>query len=147
MKNFPKRLEILLSVLGLRQNVFAERLGVTPTHVSRLLKGGNTSPLLLTAISCVFKIERHWLETGEGNIFSGPGAMLEESAVLGIVKEYKADISRLNDHLDKLTQENIKLRNQVGKYKLAEAEAKVKEPKPEPFGYDGVANGGKEPGE
>jgi len=57
-ENISERLRKLLVLLGLKQSNFARKLGISPAHVSKLLRGGNISPALIIAISSVFKVER-----------------------------------------------------------------------------------------
>lgn len=110
VRNFPKRLRTLLDFLGLKQNNFAGKLGISPAHVSKLMKGGNISPALIIAISCVFKVERRWLETGEGDMFRTPEGVIGETDFQEFVTLFKKDLSRIIDRNEELVQENIRLR-------------------------------------
>lgn len=143
--NFAARLKILLDILGLRQKNFAEKLGIDPSHVGKLKKGQSPSPLLVTAISCVFKIERRWLETGEGEIFSAPEAVHSEAAANELVKAYKEDLGRAHKRIEKLALENARLRGEAAKGKLAEVEREVEKSKrrKKEYQYPEVADKGR----
>lgn len=113
MENISKHLRILLDLLGMKQSAFARKLEISPAHVSKILKGGNISPALVIAISCVFKVERRWLETGEGEIFQSPEGINSGTDFQEFVTLFKKDLSRIIDRNEELVQENIRLRNLV----------------------------------
>ncbi|MCH8076062.1 MAG: helix-turn-helix transcriptional regulator [SAR324 cluster bacterium] len=116
--NFPDRLRILLDFLGLKQSNFAEKLGISPAHVSKLLRGGNISSALIIAISSVFKVERRWLETGEGEMFQTPEGVIGETDFQEFVTLFKKDISRIIDRNEELIKENIRLRELLAEMDL-----------------------------
>lgn len=116
--NFPDRLRILLDFLGLKQSNFAEKLGISPAHVSKLLRGGNISLALIIAISSVFKVERRWLETGEGEMFQTPEGVIGETDFQEFVTLFKKDISRIIDRNEELIKENIRLRELLAEMDL-----------------------------
>ena len=99
-----------MDLLGLKQSNFARELGISPAHVSKLLRGGNISPALIIAISSVFKVERRWLETGEGEMFHTPEGVINETDFQEFVTLLKKDLSRIIDRNEGLIQENIRLR-------------------------------------
>ena len=127
MENISKRLRKLLDLLGLKQSNFAEKLGISPAHVSKLLRGGNISPALIIAISCVFKVERRWLETGEGEMFRTPEGVIGETNFQEFVTLLKKDLSRIIDRNEKLIQENIRLRKMLAEMEVED----VKDETPE----------------
>lgn len=110
VENFPRRLRTLLEMLGLKQSNFAGKLGVSPAHVSKILKGGNISPALIIAISSIFKVERRWLETGEGEMFHTSEGVITETDYQEFVTLLKKDLSRIIDRNEGLVQENVRLR-------------------------------------
>ena len=116
--NFTDRLRILLDFLGLKQSNFAEKLGISPAHVSKLLRGGNISSALIIAISSVFKVERRWLETGEGEMFQTPEGVIGETDFQEFVTLFKKDISRIIDRNEELIKENIRLRELLAEMDL-----------------------------
>ena len=116
--NFPYRLRILLDFLGLKQSNFAEKLGISPAHVSKLLRGGNISLALIIAISSVFKVERRLLETGEGEMFQTPEGVIGETDFQEFVTLFKKDISRIIDRNEELIKENIRLRELLAEMDL-----------------------------
>ena len=116
--NFPDRLRILLDFLGLKQSNFAGKLGISPAHVSKLLRGGNISLALIIAISSVFKVERRWLETGEGEMFQTPEGVIGETDFQEFVTLFKKDISRIIDRNEELIKENIRLRELLAEMDL-----------------------------
>ena len=116
--NFPDRLRILLDFLGLKQSNFAGKLGISPAHVSKLLRGGNISSALIIAISSVFKVERRWLETGEGEMFQTPEGVIGETDFQEFVTLFKKDISRIIDRNEELIKENIRLRELLAEMDL-----------------------------
>lgn len=106
MDDFRQRLRDLIKVLGLRQNAFAARLGISPSHVGKLKVGSEPSPLLLTAICCVFSVNRHWLEYGEGKMFAGglSDPYLEAKQESELIASYKRQITDLNAEIDRLRE-------------------------------------------
>ncbi|MCH8886595.1 MAG: helix-turn-helix transcriptional regulator [SAR324 cluster bacterium] len=125
--NFPDRLRILLDFLGLKQSNFAEKLGISPAHVSKLLRGGNISLALIIAISSVFKVERRWLETGEGEMFQTPEGVIGETDFQEFVTLFKKDISRIIDRNEELIKENIRLRELLAEMDLEDGKDETPE--------------------
>ena len=125
--NFPDRLRILLDFLGLKQSNFAEKLGISPAHVSKLLRGGNISSALIIAISSVFKVERRWLETGEGEMFQTPEGVIGETDFQEFVTLFKKDISRIIDRNEELIKENIRLRELLAEMDLEDGKDETPE--------------------
>lgn len=125
--NFPDRLRILLDFLGLKQSNFAEKLGISPAHVSKLLRGGNISRALIIAISSVFKVERRWLETGEGEMFQTPEGVIGETDFQEFVTLFKKDISRIIDRNEELIKENIRLRELLAEMDLEDGKDETPE--------------------
>ena len=124
---FPDRLRILLDFLGLKQSHFAEKLGISPAHVSKLLRGGKISSALIIAISSVFKVERRWLETGEGEMFQTPEGVIGETDFQEFVTLFKKDISRIIDRNEELIKENIRLRELLAEMDLEDGKDETPE--------------------
>lgn len=74
--NFSNRFICVLDYLeencGINQRQFAEKLGVTPSHISKIKKGGTVSESLLKNICRTFGISENWIKTGDGEMLSKP---------------------------------------------------------------------------
>ena len=74
--NFTSRFICILDYLeencGINQKQFAEKLGVTPSHISKIKKGGTVSESLLKSICITFGFSENWIKTGEGDMFLKP---------------------------------------------------------------------------
>ena len=97
-----ERLKILLKRLGLSQRQFALRINLDPGYLSRILQGKVIpSTRILLLISSVFQVNRRWLETGEGEIFS-------TSDVSALKQQLLSTIDTLDDEQVKATLSFIK---------------------------------------
>lgn len=70
----------LRKTLGLTRKAFGEKVGVTQGVIANLeLDRAGINPVLLQHICEVFGASRHWIETGEGEMFAdlGPDAEFE----------------------------------------------------------------------
>ncbi len=66
-----KRIKQIRQNLGLTQARFAERLNITQNYVAVIEIGQRTpSERTLADICREFNVNRHWLETGEGEMFN-----------------------------------------------------------------------------
>ena len=126
METFAERLANLREMLGIRQNKFAEKLGVTPSHVGKILKGAPPSPLLLTAISCVFRVERHWLETGQGRLWADEHYLSGKNIKGAPAVAEQERLAALNEEIAGLRRENAAL---LRRLQAAQPE-RVGEPEP-----------------
>lgn len=83
-----ERIKELRKCLGLSQDAFGERLGVTGAAVSRIEKGerGLTEQMALS-ICREFRVNYLWLMEGKGDIFFGT----PESVVDELAEDYKLD--------------------------------------------------------
>lgn len=64
------RIEILRKELGLNQEKFGAKLGVTKAAISRMEKGvTNVTDTMLKLICNEFKVNEDWLRTGNGDMF------------------------------------------------------------------------------
>ena len=69
MTTFSDRLNQIISNSGLTKTAFAKRIEVSQGFVSQLCSGSfNPSARTIAAICREFNIDRHWLETGEGQM-------------------------------------------------------------------------------
>lgn len=87
------RIKLLRNTLGLSQEAFGEKIGVTKASVSRLEKGErNPSEQTIKSICREFNVNYAWLLEGKGEMFSAlPETLLDE-----VAEEYELD------ELDKL---------------------------------------------
>ena len=83
-----ERIKELRKCLGLSQDAFGERLGVTGAAVSRIEKGerGLTEQMALS-ICREFRVNYLWLMEGKGDMFFGT----PESVVDELAEDYKLD--------------------------------------------------------
>ena len=64
------RLKELRNVLGLKRREFAEKLGISYSSLSNLENGcDKISKARIYQICKEFNVNRHWFETGEGEMF------------------------------------------------------------------------------
>lgn len=70
MSDFAARISALLSALSMKQTVFAERLNLSPSYVSRIIAGDKVpSDRTIQDICDKFKVSEEWLRTGQGEMF------------------------------------------------------------------------------
>lgn len=70
MSDFASRISALLSALGMKQTVFAERLNLSQSYVSCLVSGRNApSDRTILDICDKFNVNEEWLRTGQGEMF------------------------------------------------------------------------------
>lgn len=77
-----ERIKELRKILGLSQDAFGRKLGVTGTAVSRIEKGERTlTEQMALAICREFRVNYFWLTEGKGEMFSGtPQNVVDEIA-------------------------------------------------------------------
>lgn len=83
-----ERIRELRKSLGLSQDSFGKRLGVTGTAISRYEKGERTlTEQMALAICREFRVNYYWLTEGMGEMFTGtPQSVVDE-----IAEEYNLD--------------------------------------------------------
>ena len=82
------RIKILRKELGLSQDAFGKKLGVTGTAVSRIEKGDRAlTEQMALSICREFRVNYYWLTEGELPMFSGT----PESVVDEIAEDYNLD--------------------------------------------------------
>jgi transcriptional regulator with XRE-family HTH domain len=113
--NFAKRIIVLLKYLEeeqkLKQKDFAEKLGISPGHVTNLKKGKAISDSLIKNIARTFCIDEVWLKTGEGEMFR-PAGEGEGRAAQGGYQHPNLKIQKIVEMLESMdenTQEDILL--------------------------------------
>lgn len=66
-----QRIGEIIKAEGIRKVAFADKLKIDQSYVSRIIYGrGVPSERLLEDISEKFGVSRHWLETGEGEMYT-----------------------------------------------------------------------------
>ena len=83
-----ERIKELRKILGLSQDAFGKKLGVTGTAVSRIEKGERTlTEQMALSICREFRVNYFWLTEGKGDMFAGtPQSVVDE-----IAEDYKLD--------------------------------------------------------
>ena len=72
------RIKLLRKKLGLTQESFAQKIGITKSSVSLLESGQNKASSQTIFIICrEFNVNEEWLRTGKGDMFSGDDKELE----------------------------------------------------------------------
>lgn len=65
-----ERFKVLRKKLGLSQDEFASRLGLTRGAVANIELGRTEpKPLFISLVCSVYDVSEHWLRTGEGEMF------------------------------------------------------------------------------
>ena len=91
----------------LKQKDFAEILGISQTHVSKIENGADVpSDRLINLISATFDINKEWLETGNGNITSDINIDKE-------MQQLKFQLRMLLDSKEKNSEDVIKIMCEV----------------------------------
>lgn len=77
-----ERIRILRKELGLSQEDFGKRVGVSNTAISKLEKGErNITEQMILSICREFRVNYFWLTEGKGEMFSGtPQTVVDELA-------------------------------------------------------------------
>lgn len=71
MSTIGERIFFLRKLKGMTQTEFADKLGITATHICCIEKGTeNMSFPLVKLTSYVYQVNEGWLLTGEGNMYS-----------------------------------------------------------------------------
>lgn len=66
-----KAIELIMEMAEINQGSFARRLEVTPGYVSNIVTGRNLpSTIFIKAICYEFGVNRKWVETGKGDLFT-----------------------------------------------------------------------------
>lgn len=103
METIAERITKLVEMSGSKKSEFAESIGVTPSYISRLarVRDINPSRLVIDAICKKHGVNKAWLETGEGPIYT------PEKRVGGATKE------ELSSRFSEIINEPIPYRNEI----------------------------------
>lgn len=87
-----KRIALIRKEMGLNQQTFADRIGLTKNFVS-LVETGNRAPSdrTISDICREFSINETWLRTGEGEMFKPVNRDAEIAAFMGDVMRGESD--------------------------------------------------------
>lgn len=69
MQTINDRIGILLEELNMTKTAFAESLKVSQQYVSKLIKMGNPSDLLINDICEKYNVSEDWIRNGTGDMF------------------------------------------------------------------------------
>jgi transcriptional regulator with XRE-family HTH domain len=115
-----QRLKIFRKSLKLNQKEFGESIGLTQGGYSDIERGKNSvSGRIKIFLNQIHNINLHWLETGEGEMFSVMVEDLEKNFI-GFTKpgELSQDeIEKLQLELEQQKAENFKLQSEINLYK------------------------------
>lgn len=65
-----ERVKAIRKILKLSQEAFGKKLGVTGAGISKIESGDRSlTPQMMLHICQLFKVNKHWLETGKGEMF------------------------------------------------------------------------------
>lgn len=122
-----KRIALIRKEMGLNQQTFADRIGLTKNFVS-LVETGNRAPSdrTISDICREFSINETWLRTGEGEMFKPVNRDAEIAAFMGDVMRGETDDfrRRLVAVLTKLDSEEWELLEQMALKLVAECTKK-----------------------
>ena len=86
MNSFSTRISAVLNALGMKKTAFAARLNVSQAFVSQLCSGvKQPSDRTIADICREFRVNEHWLRTGEGEMFLSLSRDEELAAFMGSV--------------------------------------------------------------
>ena len=69
-----ERIRQVRQTLGLTQSVFAERIGISKSHLSSIERGEREAiDRTLQSINNIFNVNKEWLRTGEGSMYDETG--------------------------------------------------------------------------
>lgn len=78
MINLNNRIKLLRKTLGLTQEIFAQKIGITKSSVSLLESGQNKASSQTIYILCKeFNVNEEWLRNGTGEMFNDEDKELE----------------------------------------------------------------------
>lgn len=83
------RIGILLDVTGMTKTDFGKKLKVSQAYISKLVKTGTPSPILIDNICEKFGVNENWLLNGDGDMFL---ELPPEDEVAAAVSEVLEDI-------------------------------------------------------
>lgn len=91
-----ERIKALRKELGLSQDVFAEKLGLTKNYISLVENGNrNLSEQSIKVLCTMFNVNEEWLRTGNGEMMSPVSKDEEISKLLGeVIRTNESDFRR-----------------------------------------------------
>ena len=91
-----ERIKALRKELGLSQDVFAEKLGLTKNYISLVENGNrNLSEQSIKVLCTMFNVNEEWLRTGNGEMMSPVSKDEEISKLLGeAIRTNESDFRR-----------------------------------------------------
>lgn len=102
------RLKTLILTLGVKQTVFAEKMGLSRTAITQMLNGDRD-----VGENIAFKIERIFPNVNSDWLMNGEGQMMREKKALDMVAEpreaYQTEINRLRAELERERSEKAML--------------------------------------
>lgn len=108
--SFAERIDSLVSMLGLSQRAFSEKLGLAPSSIAQAKRRGAASSLLAAAICSVFGVDRAWLETGEGEMFAqGPAGDEYAKSDDIVIRLQQEQIEILREQVEDLRRDKERL--------------------------------------
>ena len=69
MLTINQRIGILVDALGMTKTAFADSLKVSQQYISKLIRTGNPSDLLIDDICEKYNVSEEWLRNGTGEMF------------------------------------------------------------------------------
>ena len=110
-----ERLKTLLAELNMSQRQFALKINLDPGYFSRIIQGKVTPPdRILLLIENVFNVNKRWIETGEGEIFSNHGFSTAKKQVLESIELLNDDQVNAVSAFIKYLNEKIGLCGEYG---------------------------------
>lgn len=116
------RIEILLSELQITKTAFAKKLKVSQQYISKLIKTGTPSDILIEDICQKFNVNESWLRNGDGEIFIPESEIVKQAAILLGRKD--PDFEALVKMYSKMSDENRRLFVKLGMTLLENKEQK-----------------------
>jgi len=104
-----ERLKLIRKALSLNQAAFGDRLGVTPTAISRIEKGERSlTDQMFLAISREYNVNENWLRTGNGDMFVHPDTFsLDELAKKNNLTPLELDIVKALMTIDEKARQSL----------------------------------------
>lgn len=105
MQTINDRIGIVLKETGKTKTAFAESLKVSQQYISKLIKTGNPSDLLIEDICQKYNIDENWLRNGVGSmtIHRNKNQIISEFAA-DLIKEPTSFKTRLFEAMAKLDE-------------------------------------------
>ena len=94
MQTINDRIGILINSLGMTKTAFGESLKVSQQYISKLIRTGTPSNLLIEDICEKYHVDENWLRTGEGEMF-------EVRTKNQIIVDFAGDLSKEDDTFKK----------------------------------------------